>query len=342
VLSPEKSSFPMRLLIAHRDRKSAWSRFLAGRAAVAVAAAVPAVRAGSGLTAQPRRALTSPDRPPLAFDARYAVVSALLPQPLYEPEVFFLLQDLAPLIEIFLDIGRQSRPAQPLPLRVGAFPRPDPCFEPEPQNRRNAVRHRPQLGTRRGSRFHRFRPVDTRRGRPVSNRRAPPTTPAWCGWRTAAPIFISWRFAATLKTAGRHRRSGLDAMKSDIEGHELHAIEGGIETIRRARPFIVFETIHGRPGYRRDRGGLEGTDYIIFFLEFADPSPARGFPELPTGPNRDSGLTPFTSSPGRRGGGRSTCSPARPIGSRRWNRAADSRTRLMRPRYLVEVLATGD
>jgi FkbM family methyltransferase len=50
-----------------------------------------------------------------------------------------------------------------------------------------------------------------------------------------------------------------DFMKVDVEGHEIQAFQGAKETLKKARPFIVFES---KPDYLRPEKALE----VLFFL----------------------------------------------------------------------------
>ena len=126
VLAPAKASLPVRILLAHRDRKSHWASFVARRLLSHWRLLYRLSELAPGLTRQDsaiRFTLGRIDRV-FTFDARYAVYRPFYLYPVYEPELFLLLQHLARRPPLVVKSGGSSRAvrvgsADPLRPRVG-------------------------------------------------------------------------------------------------------------------------------------------------------------------------------------------------------------------------------
>ena len=281
VLSPEKTSLPMRLLLAHRDKTSVWARFWARRLLSNWRLLFRVSELAPSLTRQPSSVRFTLDRidKPLAFDARYAVFRPFYLSPLYEPEVFFLLRHLAPLIETFLDVGANLGLHSHCLAASHAFNGRIHCFEPEPETGAMLADIATQLGTAQRIEIHPFGLSDeTRQARFESPAATNDTSVVRVAENDGAK-----GFAASLKRLDDIGLPAPSAIKIDVEGHERQAIAGGMATIRAARPYIVFETIHGARDTDAICESLRAENYEIFFLEFAASDPAQSTPELPAG-----------------------------------------------------------
>lgn len=281
VLSPEKASLPMRLLLAHRDKTSPWARFWARRLLSNWRLLFRLSELAPSLSRQPssvRFTLDRVDRP-LAFDARYAVFRPFYLSPLYEPEVFFLLRHLAPLIEVFLDVGANLGLHSHCLAASDAFNGRIHCFEPEPETGAMLADIATQLGTAARIEIHPF-------GLSDQARQALFESPAATNDTSVVRVAENDHgkgFAASLKRLDDIGIAAPSAIKIDVEGHERQAIAGGLATIRAARPFIVFETIHGARDTNEICAMLSAENYKIFFLEFSVANGAQSTPELPAG-----------------------------------------------------------
>ena len=280
VLTPEKISLPMRILLAHRDKKSALERFTARRL-------LSHWRFWFRLSEIPPKWMRQSssvhfsfgriDRS-FAFDARYAVFRPFYLHPIYEPELFFLLQNLAPKIQVFLDIGASIGMHSHCLAASERFGGTIHCFEPEPGTAGMLEDLAGQLGTAGRIEIHRF-------GLSRENRHAFFSSPASTNDTSVVRVVDHARgngFSGEVRRLDDLEIGAPSAMKIDVEGHELQVIEGGIETIRRSRPFIIFESIYESGDTDAIASRLRALDYQVFFLELTDNDPASSQLDLGT------------------------------------------------------------
>jgi len=281
VLAPAKASLPVRILLAHRDRKSHWASFVARRLLSHWRLLYRLSELAPGLTRQDsaiRFTLGRIDRV-FTFDARYAVYRPFYLYPVYEPELFLLLQHLAPQIDRFFDVGASvGMHSHCLAANPDFHGRID-CFEPEPRTAEMLADLAGQLGTDERIAIHRLGLSD-RTGSVQFE--SPAATNDTSVVRVATGSKPGHGFEADVSRLDDLGMPPPTAIKIDVEGHELQVIEGAEDTIRQGRPFIVFESIYESDGTEAIVSRLRERGYALFFLELAGDGP--GEPRLDLDP----------------------------------------------------------